>query len=501
MNRSPLAAALCGLFAASAAAGIVQFPVPEGIPHNDDFAVKVRAPGGEWQELFEYSVPIDMHNVRHASMVHFDFSGAVEVSVTSNRGPIETARIRPLSAGITPTFDGRTLSFTLSKPGNLSVEINGDRFHNLHVFTNSPETDVPDPNDPNVIYLPAGVHTFPRDVLEVPSGKTLYLAGGAVVKAVVRCREVENVRIRGRGILYQGRRGFEITHSKNVAIDDIILISPRHYTVYGGQSQNLTIRNLRVFSHQPNADGIDLMSCSDVLVDGVFMRNSDDCIALYGHRWNFDGDTRNIVVRNSTLWADVAHPIHIGTHGNPAQPNLIENLLFSNIDILEHDEPQLDYQGCMSINVSDENLARNIRFEDIRVDDFTEGQLVNLRVTYNKKYATAAGRGIENVTFKNISYHGSRANISIIEGYSETRGIKGIVFENLTINGRVISWQMEKPAAHFTSADMARIYVGPHVEGVEFLPAGGAKEPPPPPRPPRRRRTGPAAWPPKSPTE
>jgi hypothetical protein len=491
------------LFAPALRAAVVTFPAPDGVPHCDDFTVKVREPGGSWQELFEYSVQVDMRNVRRASMVTFDFSGSVEVSVTSNRGRIETARIRPLSAGVTTAYKGDTLTFTLTKPCNLSVEINGDVFHNLHVFTNTPETDIPDPKDPNVIYVGPGLHTFSggsldlgvdrvvngkfgtqavaASVIDVPSGKTLYLAGGAVVKAAVRCRGVENVRIRGRGILLEGREGLQIVHSKNVTVDDIILIDPQHYTVFGGDVHGLTIRNVRAFSCRGNADGIDLMSSTDVLIDGVFLRNSDDTIALYGHRWDFYGDTRNVTVRNSTLWADVAHPIHMGTHGNPAKPEVLEHLVFSNLDILEHNEPQLDYQGCMSINVSDENLVRDVQFEDIRVDDFTEGQLVNLRVAYNKKYCTAPGRGIEHVTFKNISYRGTHANVSIIEGYDDARGIKDITFENLTINGREISWRMDKPA-YYPVWDLGRIYVGPHVEGVEFLPAGGARPPAPAPR-------------------
>lgn len=53
----------------------------------------------------------------------------------------------------------------------------------------------------------------------------------------------------------------------------------------------------------------------------------------------------------------------------------------------------------MSINVSDKNLARNIYFENILIEDFKRGQLINLRVTYNKKYAKAPRRGIENVFF------------------------------------------------------------------------------------------------------
>ncbi len=53
-----------------------------------------------------------------------------------------------------------------------------------------------------------------------------------------------------------------------------------------------------------------------------------------------------------------------------------------------------------------------------------KGQLVNLRIFYNKKYCTAPGRGIENVLFKDISYTGDRAEVSVIEGYNEERKIK-----------------------------------------------------------------------------
>ena len=476
---------------------IVTYSVPDGVPRNDDFAVKVRAPSGVWRDLFVYAVQVKSHTVQQASMVTFDFSGPVEVSVTSRRGRIDSARIRPDSAGIVPTVDGNTLLFRLAKPCDLSVELNGDRYHNLHVFTNAPQTDVPAPNEPNVIYLGPGMHSFPGrlnigvdrvtngrfgtamvsgSVIDVPSGKTLYLAGGAVLDGTIRCDGVENVQIRGRGIILGGREGLQITHSKNITVDGLIVIDPAHYTVFGGDVHGLTIRNLRAFSCRGNGDGIDLMCCTDVLVDHVFLRNSDDTIALYNHRWDFYGDTRNVTVRNSTLWADVAHPIHMGTHGYPAHPETLEHITFSNIDILEHNEPQLDYQGCMSINVSDENLARDIHFQDIRVDDFTEGQLVNLRVAFNKKYCTAPGRGIEDVTFKNITYRGSHANISIIEGYDETRRVRNVTFENLVINGREISWRMDKPA-WYQVWDLGRIYVGPHVEGIEFLPPGG-QEPP-----------------------
>ena len=50
---------------------------------------------------------------------------------------------------------------------------------------------------------------------------------------------------------------------------------------------------------------------------------------------------------------------------------------------------------------------------------------------YNRKYNTSPGRGIENVLFKNITYTGTHANLSVIAGYDDAREIKNIIFENL----------------------------------------------------------------------
>ena len=81
----------------------------------------------------------------------------------------------------------------------------------------------------------------------------------------------------------------------------------------------------------------------------------------------------------------------------------------------------------------------------------------------------APGRGIENVLFKDITYNGDRANLSIIEGYNEERTIRNIRFENLRINGELITDAMPGKPRWYQTGDMARIYVGPHVEGVEFV--------------------------------
>ncbi|NDW17761.1 glycoside hydrolase [Dysgonomonas sp. 216] len=433
---------ICFFLSQGLLAEIITYPIPAELyyaRHNDDFTVKVREKGGKWVDLFEYTVKVDMDTQSEASMAYFDFSGTVEVRVQKNNGELNSAIISPLSKGIVPEIDGNVISFTIDKPQNLSIECNGNRLNNLHLFAGDIDTNKPDKNDPNVIYFEAGYHK-PTDsinkVFNIPSNSTVYLEGGAVLAGKLNCHKVENVKICGRGILLEPTQAISVDFSNNITIDGIIALNPRYYTVSGGQSTNITISNLKSFSYQGWSDGLDFMSCRDVVIDNVFMRNSDDCIAIYNHRWDFWGDSRNFLIQNSTLWADVAHPINIGTHGNTETGDeVMENIVFRNIDILEHDEDDPDYQGCMAVNVGDYNTARNILFEDIRVESIQEGQLFHLRVMYNKKYNTGEGKGIEDITFRNIYYNGKNENSALTEGYAPDRMIKNITFENIVING------------------------------------------------------------------
>ncbi len=437
--------------------------------HNDDFSVKVRKPGGEWKDLFEYGVKVDQvlgtgHSVQKASMASFDFSGTVEVSVTSNKGAINKARIRPLSYGIEPQINGNTLSFSLSNPANLSVEINDDIFHNLHLFANPIEKNAPKPKDRNVIYFGPGIHEIPNQKLKVASNKTIYLAGGAVLKGQIALDSVSNVNILGRGMVDQEiRLGIHIANSKNVNVEGVFASQ-----CLAGGSDGVKINNVKTISFFGWGDGMNVMASNNVFYDSVFIRSSDDCTTVYGTRKGFLGGCRNIAMQNSTLWADVGHPILIGTHGNSEKPDVLENLKYTNIDILDQKEMQVDYQGCLGINVGDNNLAKNVLFENIRVEDFREGQLLNLRVYYNTKYCTAPGLGIEDVVFRNVKYNGKNANLSIIAGYNEQRKIKNVSFENLMINGVLIYDEMNGKPKWYKTADMARFFVGEHVEGVSF---------------------------------
>lgn len=424
-------------------AQLVTYPASlnTGVKHNDDYTVRVRSVGSvEWKDLFEYNVQVDMDNVQDASMVQFDMGSPVEVMLKKNNGLIGKVDIRPLVKGIKHVVNGNTILFTVPQPMDLSVEFNGDRLHNLHLFANPLETETYTKEEKGVMYFGPGIHTpkdLPNNLIRIPSNTTVYLAPGAVLRAKLLVDNAENVRIIGRGILDHPQRGVEVTYSKNVLIDGITVINPDHYTVFGGQAEGLTIKNLKSFSCKGWSDGVDLMSCRNVTVDHVFMRNSDDCIAIYAHRWNFWGDVKNVLVQNSILWADIAHPINIGGHGNPdgAPGDTVEDITIRNIDILEHDEDDVPYQGCMTIDAGDRNLVRHILFDDIRVESIQEGCLFHVNVRFNVKYDKEPGRGVEDVTFRNIRYDGVGENPSLIKGFDSERSVRDVTFENIVING------------------------------------------------------------------
>ena len=423
---------------------LVTYEVPREMfysAHNDDFTVKARTLGGEWKNLYEYKVHVDMDKVQEASMVQFDMKGSVEVMVKKNNGTIREVDIRPLNNEVKYTQIRDAIFFTLERPQYLSVEFNGDRLHNLHLFANPMETETYTESRKGVMYFGPGVHKpkdLPNNQRRSPSTPIVYLAPGSVVKAKLLVDKAENVRIIGRGILDHPMRGIEVTDSKNVLIEGVTVVNPDHYTVFGGGTNGLTIRNLKAFSCKGWSDGIDLMCCRDVLIDNVFLRNSDDCIAIYNHRWNWRGGSSNIIVQNSVLWADVAHPINMGGHGDSDSltGEVLEDVTVRNVDILEHDEDDSLYQGSMNIDCGDKNIVRNVLFEDIRVESIQDGRLFCLKVLYNPKYNKAPGNLIEGITFRNITYDGVGENPSIIKGIDENHSVRNVTFENVVINGK-----------------------------------------------------------------
>lgn len=470
--------------ALSANAELVNYPAGKDVETIDDFSVLVRQDKGPWLTVPVYPVKVDevrdtRHTVETASMAYFDFDGIVDIKIVYNKGRVDVARARPLSYGITPEVIGDTILFSLDCPRNLSVEVNGDIFHNLHLFANPIDKNRPSTKEikragkkgSNLIYFGPGRHVIEGGMMKILSNTTVYVDGGSRVIGQFETDGASNVRFFGRGEIHPDDRGegIYIKRSKNIEVDGVIVTQ-----IPVGESDSVTINNVKSISSYGWGDGMNVFASDNVHYNNVFCRNSDDCSTVYATRKGFRGGCKNILMENSTLWADVAHPIMIGLHGSateigPEAPaDTISGVTYRNIDILDQHEKQIDYQGCFAINCGDNNIVKDITFDNIRVEDFRQGQLMNIRIFFNKKYCAAPGTCVENVLFKDITYNGGNSELSIICGYDENRKVSGITFDNLVINGQKIYDDMPGKPKWYKTSDMARIFIGEHVENVTF---------------------------------
>lgn len=101
---------------------------------------------------------------------------------------------------------------------------------------------IPDKDDPEILYYGPGIHTVENGELKVPSGKTVYLAGGAVLMGRILIENVHDVKLLGRGIIdYSIKGGIRIANSRNVYVEGIVATQ-----CATGGSENVTIRNVKV---------------------------------------------------------------------------------------------------------------------------------------------------------------------------------------------------------------------------------------------------------------
>jgi hypothetical protein len=410
--------------------------------------------------------------VSSISYAMVDFKGFLFVRVVAKNRKFNKARIRPDYHGtIANVKNDSTVEFMLFQPENVSVELDGDITSNLLLFTSKPAISKEEARKQAkrqhrkfISYAPGFYND--KDTIRIPSNTTVYLEGGSYFTSTFAIDDAENVSILGRGIARpeSGYEGCQVSRSKNVLIDGLVV-----NTCPVGGSSGVTLHDVRCISHPSWGDGLNVFASSDVLYDRVFCRTSDDCTTAYGTRKGFTGSVNNVRMTNSILWADAAHPIFIGLHGNAEEGgDSITNLRYDNIDILCQSEPQVDYQGCLAINCSDNNYVKNVVFDNIRIEQINQGCILQVKVSWNDKYCKAPGKGVEDITFRNIRYYGKTPYMSVINGYDDNRKVKNVVFESFKINGQTICDDMPGKLKWHHTSDYVPMYVGNHVEGIVF---------------------------------
>lgn len=426
-----------------------------------------------------YQRPLEQTEI--AGFVTWDMAAPVECVVTCARS-ISGVRIRPAASGIRATVEGKAIRFTISQPGQYTVEVNGT--HNaLHLFANPLEQDAPEPGTPGVRYFGPGVHC--PGIIEMHSGETVYIAGGAVVYGVITANRADNITIRGRGILDGSKFDRADVHGlinplgcSGVRIEGLILRDPNVWTVIPVVCQQVHISNVKLIGlWRYNADGIDFVNSQHCSVEDSFLRTFDDSIVFKGLRgWggfpcNLE-PVADIEVRRCVIWNDWGRALEIGAETIATE---IKDLRFEDCDIIHTVHVALDIQN------TDRGYCHDLLFKDIRIeldDDFKRPQMqeyAGQRYGYNSTdlyippiievlvfkgfWSKDDIRGkVDRIRFEDISVTAWDVPEIHLRGYDAEHAVRDIEIRNLCVNGQIL-----------TDMAAAKIQMNPFVSDVRLL--------------------------------
>jgi len=453
---------------------VILYPAPEGEILSEDYILEVNGQNVDiyLAKIAELENPPDWtlkpeHVGGPYSFAYFDFSGEITLKVSSLKKPLDQVVIRPLSAGITPEVDGNSISFTITKPCKLSIEPDG-RIEPLLIFANPPERDPPPEDAEHVLYFGPGIHKPER--IELHSGQTLYIAGGAIVKGGVAVSG-NNIKIRGRGMLcgndWPWRNGpgsmIRMNEASNVLVEDIILRGSWGWTVPIYNSDSVSINNIKlVCGRNPNDDGINPCNSQRVYIRDCFIRTDDDCIAMKGIRLDSENNNvENIVVENCLLWADRARVFLLG-HESRAQ--FMRHIVLKNLDILHFNMTPFLFEPGEDMTIEDVLVENVTAYADYPHQPGAQSfDLIRLNPVVNQYMKKKVPGRIHDLQFKNVSLTGKKIEGKypvIVTGADTAHSVSDVTFEN-------IRW-FEQPLHEHSP----QVKIGANTSNIRFLHAG-----------------------------
>ncbi len=237
------------------------------------------------------------------------------------------------------------------------------------------------------------------------------------------------------------------------------MIHPSMWMVTAALCDRVQIRNLKQIGEVVSSDGIDIVGSQDVLIEGCFLLNNDDCVVVKshfgGHRHakyeDWRRDVRGVLVRACTfLNARAGNVMEIGFE---LQTDSISDVTFCDIDVLSgHGEG-----GVFTIHNGDNALVSRITWEEIRVEHFYD-KLVDFRILKSRHSGQTERGQMRDIHLKNIRVAEDVYNSpSLIGGYDADHTVEGVVFENVFLG--------QKPVL---SADDLHLF-HKHADGISFI--------------------------------
>lgn len=97
----------------------------------------------------------------------------------------------------------------------------------------------------------------------------------------------------------------QFNRSENILLEGVKITQSPFWVIHPYLSKNIVIRDVEVWAHGHNNDGVDPEMSQNILIENSLFDQGDDAIAIKSGRnqdaWRLNTPSRNIIIRNSTV--------------------------------------------------------------------------------------------------------------------------------------------------------------------------------------------------------
>lgn len=199
------------------------------------------------------------------------------------------------------------------------------------------------------------------------------------------------------------------SNCKRVTVKDVFITRSPFWCMHFADCDAVKVSGIRLWNNllAPNADGIDVTSCTNVIIENSDIRAGDDALAIVGYDHHFE------------------------IPGFEHLRHLSENIIISNCNLQS-------YSSGIRIGFLDQNTVRNIQVSNVNITNSTRGIGIFLRDEGS----------LDNINFTNISIethlrtgdwwgNGEPIHISAVRGKENVKlgQIKQVTFTNIYCKG------------------------------------------------------------------
>lgn len=286
---------------------------------------------------------------------------------------------------------------------------------------------------------------FPRPPAHMESIKRLY--NWAWNYAPVNQRQMVNDTSHLRPQFIQFNR------SENILLEGIKITNSPFWTVHLYLSKNVVIRNVNVYAHGHNNDGVDPEMSQNVLIENCVFDQGDDAIAIKSGRnpegWRLKTPSKNIVIRNNIV-KNGHQLVAIGSELSGG----IENVFIDNCRVV--DGAKLNHLLFIKTNERMGGYVQNIYMRNVNAGKIDSGvlgietdvlyQWRTLVPTYERRLTPIKNIFLGNITAGDVKF------VSRILGQKELP-VENVSLKNITTGKVQEKKYIEENVVRFSASD------------------------------------------------